>query len=172
MKRQFGNKIRLWSKEFESYNLEDIYIEYLNSVNSFPMLHICIDMFEIILNDLSKRREYFKKRNEDLLTDANKNNDNKKDLKIYLDENDSSNNNSGRPGLRKTLQKKKKMIDWNDKCMFCGEYGDLMCCEDCPNVAHLYCTKLNKVPDVWRCDDCLYKLSNRRLTRNSYAKPY
>ena len=169
---QFGNKIRLWSKEFESYNLEDIYIEYLNSVNSFPMLHICIDMFEIILNDLSKRREYFKKRNEDLLTDANKNNDNKKDLKIYLDENDSSNNNSGRPGLRKTLQKKKKMIDWNDKCMFCGEYGDLMCCEDCPNVAHLYCTKLNKVPDVWRCDDCLYKLSNRRLTRNSYAKPY
>ena len=37
---QFGNKIRLWSKEFESYNLEDIYIEYLNSVDSLPMLHI------------------------------------------------------------------------------------------------------------------------------------
>ncbi len=171
---QFGNKIRLWSKEFESYNLEDIYLEYLNSVNSFPMLHICIDMFEIVLNDLSKRREYFKKRNEDLMGGSNKNNNNdKKDLKIYLEENDSSyNNNSGRPGLRKTLQKKKKMIDWNDKCMFCGEYGELMCCEDCPNVAHLSCTKLNKVPDIWRCDDCLYKLSNRRLTRNSYAKPY
>ena len=172
---QFGNKIRLWSKEFESYNLEDIYLEYLNSVNSFPMLHICIDMFEIVLNDLSKRREYFKKRNEDLMGGSNKNNNNdKKDLKIYLEENDSSynNNNSGRPGLRKTLQKKKKMIDWNDKCMFCGEYGELMCCEDCPNVAHLSCTKLNKVPDIWRCDECLYKLSNRRLTRNSYAKPY
>ena len=172
---QFGNKIRLWSKEFESYNLEDIYLEYLNSVNSFPMLHICIGMFEIVLNDLSKRREYFKKRNEDLMGGSNKNNNNdKKDLKIYLEENDSSynNNNSGRPGLRKTLQKKKKMIDWNDKCMFCGEYGELMCCEDCPNVAHLSCTKLNKVPDIWRCDECLYKLSNRRLTRNSYAKPY
>ena len=172
---QFGNKIRLWSKEFEAYNLEDIYLEYLNSVNSFPMLHICIDMFEIVLNDLSKRREYFKKRNEELAGDINKNNVDKKDLKIYLEENDSSynnNNNSGRPGLRKTLHKKKKMIDWNDKCMICGEYGDLMCCEDCPNVAHLSCTKLTKVPDVWRCDDCLFKLSNRRLTRNSYAKPY
>ena len=169
---QFGNKIRLWSKDFEAYNLEDIYLEYLNSVNSIPMLHICIDMFEIVLNDLSKRREYFKKRNEELSGDINKNND-KKDLKIYLEENDSSyNNNAGRPGLRKTLQKKKKMIDWNDKCMICGEYGDLMCCEDCPNVAHLSCTKLSKVPDVWRCDDCLFKLSNRRLTRNSYAKPY
>ena len=170
---QLGNKIRLWSKEFEAYSLEDIYLEYLKSVNSFPMLHICIDMFEILLNDLSKRREYFKKRNEDLITDANKNNDNKKDSKLYIEDNDSSyNNNPGRPGLRKTLQKKKKMIDWNDKCMFCGEYGDLMCCEDCPNVAHLSCTKLNKIPDIWRCDECLFKLNNRRLTRNSYAKPY
>ena len=174
-KLQFGNKIRLWSKDFEAYNLEYIYIEYLNSVNSFPMLHICIDMFEIVLNDLSKRREYFKKRNEELSGDANKNAYDKKELKIYLEENDSSynnNNNSGRPGLRKTLQRKKKMIDWNDKCMACGEYGDLMCCEDCPNVIHLSCTKLTKVPDVWRCDECLFKLSNRRITRNSYAKPY
>ena len=64
------------------------------------------------------------------------------------------------------------MIDWNDRCMFCNEYGDVMCCEDCPNVAHLECTKLDNIPEVWRCDDCLFKLSNRRMTRNSYAKPY
>ena len=168
---QLGNKIRLWSKDFEAYNLEDIYIEYLNSVTSFPMLHICIDMFEIVLNDLSKRREYFKKRGEEL-GDVNKNNNDKKDVKIYLEENEESYNNSGRPGLRKTLQKKKKMIDWNDRCMFCGEYGEVLCCEDCPNVAHLSCTQLNKAPEFWRCDDCLFKLSNKRLTRSSYAKPY
>ena len=41
------------------------------------------------------------------------------------------------------------------------------CCNKC-----LECTKLNKIPEVWRCDDCLFKLSNRRMTRNSYAKPY
>ena len=28
-----------------------------------------------------------------------------------------------------------------------------MCCEDCPNVAHLECTKLDNIPEVWRCDD-------------------
>ena len=171
---QFGNKIRLWSKEFESYNLEDIYIEYLNSADSLPMLHICIDVFEIILNDLSKRREYFKKRNDDFVYD-NKivgNNDKKKEMNIMLDDNDSSYNEGTRTRLRRNVQKKKKTIDWNDKCMFCGDYGDLMCCEDCPNVAHLECTKLDKVPEVWRCDDCLFKLSNRRMTRNSYAKPY
>ena len=171
---QFGNKIRLWSKEFESYNLEDIYIEYLNSVDSLPMLHICIDVFEIILNDLSKRREYFKKRNDDFVYD-NKivgNNEKKKEMNIMLDDNDSSYNEGTRTRLRRNVQKKKKTIDWNDKCMFCGDYGDLMCCEDCPNVAHLECTKLDKVPEVWRCDDCLFKLSNRRMTRNSYAKPY
>ena len=171
---QFGNKIRLWSKEFESYNLEDIYIEYLNSADSLPMLHICIDVFEIILNDLSKRREYFKKRNDDFVYD-NKivgNNEKKKEMNIMLDDNDSSYNEGTRTRLRRNVQKKKKTIDWNDKCMFCGDYGDLMCCEDCPNVAHLECTKLDKVPEVWRCDDCLFKLSNRRMTRNSYAKPY
>ena len=171
---QFGNKIRLWSKEFESYNLEDIYIEYLNSVDSLPMLHICIDMFEIVLNDLSKRREYFKKRNDDFIYD-NKvvgNNDKKKEMNILLEDNDSSYNEGGRTRLRRNLKAKKKTIDWNDKCMYCGEYGDLMCCEDCPNVAHLECTKLNKIPEAWRCEDCLFKLSNRRMTRNSYAKPY
>ena len=171
---QFGNKIRLWSKEFESYNLEDIYIEYLNSVDSLPMLHICIDMFEIVLNDLSKRREYFKKRNDDFIYD-NKvvgNNDKKKEMNILLEDNDSSYNEGGRTRLRRNLKTKKKTIDWNDKCMYCGEYGDLMCCEDCPNVAHLECTKLTKIPEAWRCEDCLFKLSNRRMTRNSYAKPY
>ena len=52
--------------------------------------------------------------------------------------------------------------------MFCGEYGDLMFCEDCPNAAHLKCTELTKLPEVWRCDECLFKLTNRRLTRNVY----
>ena len=93
-------------------------------------------------------------------------------MNILLDDNDSSYNEGGRMRLRRNLQKKKKTIDWNDRCMFCGEYGDLMCCEDCPNVAHLECTKLSKMPEIWRCDDCLFKLSNRRMTRNSYAKPY
>ena len=175
---QFGNKIRLWSKEFESYNLEDIYLEYLNTVNSIPMLHICIDMFEIVLNDLSKRREYFKKRNDDFVYDnkvvGNNSNEKKKELNVLLEDfdDDSSYNEGVKTRLRKTLQKKKKTIDWNDRCMFCGEYGDLMCCEDCPNVAHLECTNLDKMPETWRCEDCLFKLSNRRMTRNSYAKPY
>ena len=169
---QYGNKIRLWSKEFESYNLEDIYIEYLNSVNSLPMLHICIDMFEIILNDLSKRREYFKKRNEDYSGDNKIMSNEKKDKDVKISLDDDSSYNGGNKRLRKNPQKKKKMIDWNDRCMFCNEYGDVMCCEDCPNVAHLECTKLDNIPEVWRCDDCLFKLSNRRMTRNSYAKPY
>ena len=176
---QFGNKIRLWSKEFESYNLEDIYLEYLNSVNSIPMLHICIDMFEIVLNDLSKRRKKKKKRNDDFVYDnkivGNNSNEKKKELNVLLEDfdDDSSYNEGVKTRLRKNLQKnKKKTIDWNDKCMFCGEYGDLMCCEDCPNVAHLECTNLDKMPETWRCEDCLFKLSNRRMTRNSYAKPY
>ena len=89
---QLANKIRLWSKEFEAYNLEQIYINYVkdNSI-SFPVLNICIDMFDLLINDLNKRREFYKKRNEDLLNDA-KNSDNKREIKIHVD--DESNNNA------------------------------------------------------------------------------
>ena len=114
------------------------------------MLHFSIDIFEVILYDLNKRRDFYKKKNEELLVDINQNKNEKKEE-----------NNDYR-------KKRKKMIDWNEKCLYCNEYGDLICCEDCPNVAHLSCAKLKKEPEIWRCPDCLYKLSNRRLTRSSY----
>ena len=147
---ELGNKAKLWSKEFESYSLENIYLQYLEKVNNFPMLHFSIDIFEVILYDLNKRRDFYKKKNEELLVDINQNKNEKKEE-----------NNDYR-------KKRKKMIDWNEKCLYCNEYGDLICCEDCPNVAHLSCAKLKKEPEIWRCPDCLYKLSNRRLTRSSY----
>ena len=70
--------------------------------------------------------------------------------------------------LRKTKKEKekKKCIDWNETCMHCGEFGDLICCEDCPNVTHLQCEGLKKEPEIWRCPDCIYKLANRRITRS------
>ena len=149
---ELGNKAKLWSKEFESYSLETIYLQYLDEVKNFPMLHFSIDIFEVILYDLNKRRDFYKKRNEELLIDMNQN-------KIEKKEEDND--------IRK---KRKKMIDWNDKCLYCNEYGDLICCEDCPNVAHLSCAQLKKEPEIWRCPECLYKLSNRRLTRSSYIQ--
>lgn len=39
-------------------------------------------------------------------------------------------------------QPKRKNIDWHDECYVCYEVGDLICCEDCPNVVHLSCAKL------------------------------
>ena len=44
-------------------------------------------MFEIVLNDLSKRREYFKKRNEDLMGGSNKNNNIDKDYYLKTENN-------------------------------------------------------------------------------------
>ena len=52
---EYGNKIKLCSKEFESYSLETIYYEYLNKVNNFPMLHFSISFFEVILYDLMRK---------------------------------------------------------------------------------------------------------------------
>ena len=39
--------------------------------------------------------------------------------------------------------------------MFCHEFGELLCCEECPNVAHLACAKLTKLPDAWKCNFCV-----------------
>ena len=153
---EFGNKAKLWSKEFENYYLEDFYLQYLNKVNNFPMLHFSIDIFEVILYDLNKRRDFYKKKNEELYIYDNNINNNKNEKEKEKEE------------INERRNKTKKMIDWNDKCLYCNEYGDLICCEDCPNVAHLSCAKLKKEPEVWRCPDCLYKYSNRRLTRSSY----
>ena len=152
-KLQWANRIKLWCKAFEGYNLEKIYLEYLRGTNSFPRLIICINMFEIILSELSRRKEFYRKKNEDtnLIDNKNKNGNNSND------ENSEEIENSTR---RKTLIKKKKLIDWNVKCMYCHEFGELLCCEDCPNVAHLACAKLTKEPDVWRCVYCSNKRNN------------
>ena len=66
---------------------------------------------------------------------------------------------------RRTNQKK-KLIDWNVECMFCGEFGDLLCCEECPNVAHLTCTKLKVAPDGWLCTNCQSKSKNRKKDKD------
>ena len=140
-KLQFSNRIRLWTKENESYNVEKIYLSYLRNVKNLQQFNLCLNLFEIAVNELNKRKEYYRKKEK---VDAY---DNKE-----KEDNNLDNNNNGEK--RKTILKKKKLIDWNVECMFCHEYGDLLCCEECPNVAHFSCTKLKSVPDVWICPNC------------------
>ena len=140
-KLQFSNRIRLWTKENESYNVEKIYLSYLRNVKNLQQFNLCLNLFEIAVNELNKRKEYYRKKEK---VDAY---DNKE-----KEDNNLDNNNNGEK--RKTILKKKKLIDWNVECMFCHEYGDLLCCEECPNVAHFSCTKLKSVPDAWICPNC------------------
>jgi hypothetical protein len=49
--------------------------------------------------------------------------------------------------LNKTrvLKRKRNTITstkWEETCYVCNEYGDLICCDGCPNVAHLFCVCL------------------------------
>ena len=67
--------------------------------------------------------------------------------------------------IKKPKIKKKKLIEWNVKCMVCHEFGELLCCEDCPNVAHLNCAGLTKLPDVWKCNYCA---NNRKFIKSSF----
>lgn len=50
-----------------------------------------------------------------------------------------------------------KRTSWDDVCMKCGQYGDLICCETCSHVIHFYCTGLKREPEQWFCEYCIEK---------------
>jgi len=72
-------RIKLWSKEFEPYNLEHHFIKYLNNIQSYPMLFIGISFFESILKSFIHRKELKRKKiiNKNSNKNCNKNKENK-----------------------------------------------------------------------------------------------
>ena len=146
---QYANRIKLWTKEYETYNMEKAYLEYLKNTKNIPQLLICLSIFEIIINELNKRKEYYKKKGDNF-TEVIKNEENK-----VNQENGKKGNEFNKLEVKKPRVIKKKLIEWNVKCMYCHEFGELLCCENCPNVAHLACAKLTKLPDFWKCSSCI-----------------
>jgi hypothetical protein len=48
--------------------------------------------------------------------------------------------------------------EWQEKCYICKKGGNLICCDGCTQVAHVFCTGLRVKPTGdWHCEDCLYK---------------
>ena len=121
------SRMKIFSKEEESFRLDSIYKEFLNE-NVFvtmPQVIIAISVLEALYNELAINRD-------------------------------------------KDTTKYSKNAKWDDACMVCKEYGNLICCEKCPNVIHLFCAGLTKVPDVWYCEDCERRMKNRRITRSCH----
>ena len=170
-KLNYANRIRLWTKENESYNVEKIYLAYLRNARTFPQLSVCVTLFDIAVNELNKRKEYYKKKektevineikdddntntssnNNNTITTKNEKSEKKKEEIAIKTTNDNNTNESSK---RRVILKKKKLIDYNVECMFCQEFGDFLYCNECPNVAHFSCTKLKTRPDVWVCPNC------------------
>lgn len=53
----------------------------------------------------------------------------------------------------------KKLSNYEDcydnTCLYCGEVGDLICCDGCTRVFHLSCAKMECVPvGIWFCNFC------------------
>jgi hypothetical protein len=43
---------------------------------------------------------------------------------------------------RNAQPKDLRLKDWRETCYICGDYGNLICCEGCTNVSHLFCACL------------------------------
>ena len=144
----FGNRIKLWTKEFETFNIERIYLNYLKKVKSIPQILICINLFEMMVVELTKRREFCKRKGDNFIPEIVKNDENKNN-------GENAKDSYNKIVIKKPDVKKRKLIQWNVKCMYCHEFGELLCCEECPNVTHLSCAKLTKLPEAWKCSFCV-----------------
>lgn len=48
--------------------------------------------------------------------------------------------------------------EWDEYCNVCQDGGNVMCCENCPQVAHYGCIGLKRAPlGDWWCKDCSVK---------------
>ena len=195
VKRVICQKTKFWSKDYEILELEKAYYEYIeNNIFSKPALYFALHIFESLLSNFIKRKEFISKRINGLTKEANDLNNNLTPAVIYqpkskkiiddsIDDEKSQENeyfsknerfqqdfqnnkmsedysnyyfeeqtNHRRLRTRASLNnghnnidasKKKKNIEWNETCYICNDFGELICCEECPNVVHLFCAFLN-----------------------------
>jgi 6-pyruvoyl-tetrahydropterin synthase len=71
------------------------------------------------------------------------------------------------------LSRMRKEIEKDDgySCYVCGEYGFVVCCEKCTNVAHLDCVQLERLPkDEWICPQCVDKDAVSKASRSKQIK--
>jgi hypothetical protein len=58
----------------------------------------------------------------------------------------------------------------HDMCDACGDGGDLLCCDNCPNAFHFECVfppiDPKKLPEGdWYCNSCAHKLGKRKKNK-------
>ncbi|KAJ1266801.1 hypothetical protein BS78_07G006100 [Paspalum vaginatum] len=49
----------------------------------------------------------------------------------------------------------------DDTCGFCGDGGELLCCDNCPSTYHQACLSAKELPDdSWYCHNCICRICN------------
>jgi hypothetical protein len=167
--RNIAPKAKLWSKDFESFDIEKQFKDYLYQSCSFADIYLSLFIFEGVVNSLIKRREQykiFKRKDESSREDderntvnniqSNKKSNSSDDFIIdfddyYYDDIDEKKINLDvkssrtRRLMNRKEGKKKDERFWQDTCYKCGEHGNLICCEACEQVAHISCIGLKVI---------------------------
>ena len=152
----------------------DKWLEYLKTARNSNELYLCCKLlsrlFEesyVFIKDTENEKENRKPQQQNLSLRQAKAKCIKllkKDAESESDESDGDIEEDEKEELPKDPPMK---IKWNDDCYKCGEEGDLLCCDTCPNVAHLACIGLKQAPSgMWQCENCLNKEITSRQTRS------
>lgn len=67
--------------------------------------------------------------------------------------------------------KKVEAIDENDDtCGFCGDGGELLCCDNCPSTYHQACLSAKELPeDSWYCHNCTCQVCGRPFSEKEVS---
>ncbi|XP_062184721.1 increased DNA methylation 1-like isoform X2 [Phragmites australis] len=67
--------------------------------------------------------------------------------------------------------KKVEAIDENDDtCGFCGDGGELLCCDNCPSTYHQACLSAKELPEgSWYCHNCTCQICGRSVSEKEVS---
>lgn len=160
-RRRMGKREKFWCGDFYQLDVEETFIKFVDTmVKSTHSLLLSLYFFDALVNTYCKDKQKKEERQKEFTKEIPQVRTTRTRTRVLIEDSDEESYESDEEYGK----------EWNETCFVCDDFGELICCDHCSNVAHLDCAGLKLIPEKWTCNQCLVKLSNQRLTRAQRSK--